>query len=163
MKPGGGLWIYTAQSLKEKCPSFLFRFQFQALPHVRIDFRTGKEPLRQGFDVKPGPPNHPDGLMMLMELTDGLSAQDTIKISMKGLIWINQVDQMVPDPFSFLPGRFGGPDIQVPIDLHGIGAKDLTSKGLCQFNRQLGFPNASGTEQNDHPRPFSLSDLNHTA
>jgi hypothetical protein len=162
MELGGGLWVHTAQSFKEKGSSFLFGFLFQALPHFRIDFRTGKEPLSQGFDIKPGPPNHPDGLMILMELIDCLPAQDTIEISMKWLIWINQVDQMVSDPFSFLLGWFGGPDIQGSIDLHRIGAEDLTSKALCQFNRQFGFSNSSGTKENDHPRPFFLSDLNHT-
>jgi hypothetical protein len=95
-------------------------------------------------------------------LIDGLSAQDAIKISMKGLIWIDQVDQMVSDPSSFLWGRFGGPDIQVSIDLQGIGAEDLTSKGLCQLNRQFGFSYSSGTKENDHPRPFFLSKLIHT-
>jgi hypothetical protein len=81
---------------------------------------------------------------------------------MKRLIWVSQVYQMVPDPFSFLWGWFGGPDIQVSINLHGIGAQDLTSKRLCQFDRQFGFPNSSGTKENDHPRPFFLSDLIHT-
>jgi hypothetical protein len=100
--------------------------------------------------------------MMLMELIDGLSAQGTIEISMERLIWINQVDQMVSDPFSFIRGWFSGPDIQVSIDLHGIRTEDLASKGLCQFNRQFGFSNASGTKENDHPGPFFLRDLIHT-
>jgi hypothetical protein len=100
--------------------------------------------------------------MVLMKLINYLSAQDTIEISMKRLIWINQVNQMMADPFSFLWGRFGGPDIQVSIHLHGIGAEDLTSKGLCQVNREFGFSNASGTKENDHPGPFFLSDLIHT-
>jgi hypothetical protein len=81
---------------------------------------------------------------------------------MKRLIRVNQVYQMVPDPFLFLWGRFGGSDIQVSINLHGIGAQDLTSKLLCQFDRQFGFPNSSGTKENDHPRPFFHSDLIHT-
>jgi hypothetical protein len=80
---------------------------------------------------------------------------------MKGLVWIHQVDQMMSNPFPFLWSRFGGSDIHVSIDLHGIRADDFSSKGFCKFNHQPGFSNPGGTKENDYPRPTFLSDVNH--
>jgi hypothetical protein len=87
--------------------------------------------------------------MLLAKLINIPSGMLGIPGGIKGFIRRNNIDHMMDHPHPFLGSRFGGADIHVFIDLHGIGADDLTFETLRQIDGDRRLADSGRAADND--------------
>ena len=70
----------------------------------------------------------------------------------EGLFRGEDIHAVVRNAAGLLRGDFGSAHIQTSIDLHGVGADDLTGEPLRQRNAQRGLAGGGGAYHSHHGR-----------
>ena len=65
---------------------------------------------------------------------------------------IDEVDQMVANPFTHLPTGLRRPNVHAPIHLHRIDREDLGIETLRQGHGQVGLPGGRWSEYGEDPQ-----------
>ena len=68
---------------------------------------------------------------------------------MKGFLRFQTVYQVMGDALLLFGPDFGGPDIHMPVDLHGIRGDDFSAHRMSQPDGETGFPDRRRTGQNN--------------
>src|SRR5699024_7333255 len=67
----------------------------------------------------------------LAAVVDGGSCHELELRHRGGPVDVDDVDEVVPDPLPFRPGRFGRTDVHPPVDQHRVEIDQLTTNASC--------------------------------
>jgi len=118
---------------------------------IFIDRRRVNDALQKRADIQACSADHQRRPALPRQLRDDASRLLGIQGRVIFFVRIHDVDQMMPDPVSFLARRFGRADVQITIDLQRIRIDDLRAQGFRQLQREAGLSRCRG-RTDDHQR-----------
>ena len=123
------------------------------LPVVLILPGLGKiDIVENGLDVEARPPGEERDMAVFPDLPDALLREGLEADHIKGLIGVQNVDQVMGDARHLLPGDLGGADVQSAVYLHGIGRDDLRADPPRKLQRERGLAHGRRARQHDKGR-----------
>jgi len=152
METPARLGIDPPQFLVKPLEAMFFQFPPQLFPNRRITGSGRADPSRQNFHVESRPPDDERHLTPVLEGFDHGPGELRIARCIERFIRIGHVQKMVGNQRPFFRGGFGGADLHIAIDLHGIAIDDLGTKAVGNFEGQLGLSHRSGPGQQDDRR-----------
>ena len=85
----------------------------------------------------------------LADILNGILCQMLKHGDIKRLLWIQHVNQVMPDAVHLVRHDLCRSDIKTAIDLHGICRDDLSADSFCKTDRQIGLSDRGRTGQYD--------------
>ena len=131
--------------------AFFIQFCGQLFPQTVRRFLSSKaDTIQKTLDIEPGAA-HEDGQMSSAgDLMLQRSGQRGEICHAERFIRLQDIHPMVRNAVGLLGGHLGGAHIKTFVDLHRIGADDLTAKLLGQRNAQRGLAGGGGAYHSHH-------------
>ena len=131
--------------------TLFIQFHGQLFPQTVRRFLSGKaDTIQKTLDIEPGAA-HEDGQMSSAgDLTFQRPGQRGEIRHAEQFIGLQDIHPMVRNAASLLGGHLGGAHIKTLVDLHRIGADDLTAELLGQGNAQRGLAGSRGADHGQH-------------
>src|SRR5690606_8329706 len=125
----------------------------QFLPQPGIAFHARKEiSVGHRLNVEAGSSHEDRQATSALDILDRLPGQALILLDRKGMVRIDDIDQVVGNPFPFLRRHLGRPDIHVAVYLHRVPGDDLAPEGGGQGEAERRFSDGGGSD-NHQKRP----------
>src|ERR1019366_5537771 len=121
----------------------------QPRPQFHIPLRTRREALNQRPQIEAGPARHHRQMTASGNFFQNFPPCPGKISCRKYLIRIGNIDQMMRDALPLGKRQFGGPDIEIMVDLNRIAVQDLTLEMPGDMEREaaLSRPRGSGNRQ----------------
>ena len=120
--------------------------------------------VQQGLYIKTGSAGNDRDAAAAVNLPQGLLRHLLEGDHVKGLLWLQHVNEIMGNAIHFPGSHLGRADIHVSVYLHGIRADDFPANGLCQPDGKGGLSHCRGScEDNErllHKSSFQTMRLN---
>ncbi|OPZ45600.1 MAG: hypothetical protein BWY92_01965 [Firmicutes bacterium ADurb.BinA052] len=127
------------------------------LADIFIDRRRVDDALQKRADIQARSPDHQRPPALQGQTLNHRSSLFAVESRIVLFVRIHDVDQMMPDPVSFLARRFGRADVQITIDLQRIRIDNLRAQGLRQLQREAGLSRCRGRADHHQWNPGRLT------
>ena len=143
----GRFWVANSESVVKRINTELCHLTFKSLSECRIRSRSLKQAVNNHSKVETRTTNKQYSITPVLDVSNRRVCKGLIVGNGKGLGNVYAVYEVMPCRLPFFGGRFGSPDVHLPIDLSGIDGDNFGIEALCKSNCYLSFADCCGTEE----------------
>jgi hypothetical protein len=121
----------------------------QNLTVFLVSSRSFEKAVDQRLNVESRPAHNDWQTPPIQYLADDLAPLNAEFPGAEFMVRRDHIDKMMRDKLSLRRSRLRSPNIEVPVDLTGIGRDNLSAKQPCEMQRDLGFAGGCRTDKNE--------------